>query len=262
MPTKTKHYGWVKFPEEAIREALRVFYESHGEESQTARRWRSVHISTDESWYLDTDEEFFAEYRRDIRGARYECESGHFTVEYAPYGTPTTVVSVQLASRASVEGVFSVFEKWVERGRVKEPMISPTVFIGHGHTDDWKELRDRLRDSHHLNVRAFESDSRAGQTVRQVLEEELDRSSFALLVHTAEDEQPDGGLRARQNVIHETGLFQGRLGFERAIIVREEGCESFSNVPGVREVRYSRGHVAEAISDVLTTLDREFPGSE
>ena len=50
---------------------------------------------------------------------------------------------------------------------------------------------------------------------------------MAFLVMTAEDEQPDGTLRARDNVIHEAGLFQDRLGFKRAIILLEEGCEEF-----------------------------------
>jgi predicted nucleotide-binding protein len=36
---------------------------------------------------------------------------------------------------------------------------------------------------------------------------------------TAEDEQADGNHHARMNVIHEVGLFQGRLGFERAIVL-------------------------------------------
>ena len=31
-------------------------------------------------------------------------------------------------------------------------------------------------------------------------------------------------VKARMNVIHEVGLFQGRLGFERAIVLLEEGC--------------------------------------
>jgi predicted nucleotide-binding protein len=47
---------------------------------------------------------------------------------------------------------------------------------------------------------------------------------------TAEDERADGKLNARLNVVHEIGLFQGRRGFNRAIILLEEGCEEFSNV--------------------------------
>ena len=53
----------------------------------------------------------------------------------------------------------------------------------------------------------------------------LDESSFALLVLTVEDKISDGSLQARQNVIHEAGLFQGNLGFNRAMILLEEGMK-------------------------------------
>ena len=35
------------------------------------------------------------------------------------------------------------------------------------------------------------------------------------------------------NVIHEVGLFQGRLGANKAIILLEDGCEEFSNIQGL-----------------------------
>ena len=41
----------------------------------------------------------------------------------------------------------------------------------------------------------------------------LDADAIAFPVLTTEDEQADGNVRAHMNVIHEAGLFQGRLGF-------------------------------------------------
>ena len=74
---------------------------------------------------------------------------------------------------------------------------------------------------------------------------------------TAEDEQVDGKQNARQNVIHEAGLFQGRLGFERAIILLEEGCEEFSNVKGLGQIRFPNGNVSAAFEDIRKVLERE-----
>jgi predicted nucleotide-binding protein len=85
------------------------------------------------------------------------------------------------------------------------------------------------------------------------------RASIALLVHTAEDEVAGEELRARQNVVHETGLCQGRLGWEGAIIIREDGCESFSNVHGVQEIRYPREEISQKFLEVLDVINREFP---
>src|SRR2546421_2583399 len=58
------------------------------------------------------------------------------------------------------------------------------------------------------------------------------RGGFALLVLTAESERTDGVVLARQNVVHEAGLFQDRLGWRKAIALREDGCEEFSNIAG------------------------------
>jgi hypothetical protein len=54
---------------------------------------------------------------------------------------------------------------------------------------------------------------------------------------TAEDAHADNTSHARENVVHEAGLFQGRLRFERAIILLEQGCAQFSNIvfPGSAE---------------------------
>lgn len=58
---------------------------------------------------------------------------------------------------------------------------------------------------------------------------------------------------ARQNVIHEAGLFQGRLGFMRAIVLLEEGCEEFSNIHGLGQIRFP----APAFEEVRQVLERE-----
>ena len=82
---------------------------------------------------------------------------------------------------------------------------------------------------------------------------------MAFLVHTAEDEQADQEVRARQNVVHETGLFQGRLGFHRAIILREDGCEDFSNLHRIQEIRFPTGDIKPSFLQVLDVINREFP---
>ena len=74
---------------------------------------------------------------------------------------------------------------------------------------------------------------------------------------TGEDEQPDGKVRARMNVVHEAGLFQGRLGFTRAIVVLEEGCEAFSNIEGLRQIRFPMGNIKAAFEEIRQVLERE-----
>jgi predicted nucleotide-binding protein len=55
---------------------------------------------------------------------------------------------------------------------------------------------------------------------------------------TGDDELRDGGVRARQNVIHELGFFQGRYGRDKVILLVEEGVELFSNISGIIYIRF------------------------
>lgn len=142
----------------------------------------------------------------------------------------------------------------------EQPQISfkPTVFIGHGHSTDYLRLTVFLQNQD-FKVETFESGPRAGMTAKEVLETMAARASIAFLVHTAEDEQEDGKIRARQNVVHETGLFQGRLGFKRAIVMREQGCADFSNLSGVQEIWYQKDQLPGSFNEVLSVIKREFP---
>ncbi|MCF8391436.1 MAG: nucleotide-binding protein [Bacteroidales bacterium] len=135
---------------------------------------------------------------------------------------------------------------------------NPIIFIGHGRKKDWNELADHLHYKHNIRIEAYETGARAGHTIRDILQSMLDSSSFALIVLTGEDIMANDEIRARQNVIHEAGLFQGRLGFNRALMLVEEGIENFSNVDGIQQLRYSKGNIKETFGEVLATIKREF----
>jgi len=146
--------------------------------------------------------------------------------------------------------------------RRRMPDIPPSnlagkVFIGHGQSPTWKDLRDFLRDRLHVDWIEFNRNPVAGYATMERLEQMLAESSFAFLVMTAEEERPDGKLYARDNVIHELGLFQGRLGFKRAIILLEEGCSEFSNIIGLSQIRFPKGNVIAKSEDIRQVLERE-----
>lgn len=137
------------------------------------------------------------------------------------------------------------------------------VFIGHGHSAVWREIKDFLVDRLHLEYIEFNRDPSAGKSYKERILEMLNASGFALIVMTAEDETKDGKLRARENVVHEAGPFQGRLGFERAIILREEACEQFSNIHGLVQIPFPHGNPGAAFEEITRTLEREgiIPGA-
>jgi hypothetical protein len=132
-----------------------------------------------------------------------------------------------------------------------------SVFIGHGRSPLWRELKDFIQDRLHLPWEEFNRVPIAGVTNIDRLEQMLDSSGIAILILTAEDERADGATVARQNVVHEAGLFQGRLDFTRAIVLLEEGCEEFSNIQGLGQIRFPREHIQAAFEEVRRLLERE-----
>jgi hypothetical protein len=132
-----------------------------------------------------------------------------------------------------------------------------TVFIGHGRSSAWRELKEFMVERLGLAVDEFNRISVAGIPTANRLSEMLDTASFAFLIMTAEDEQADRKLHARLNVIHEAGLFQGRLGFNKAVLLLEKGCEEFSNIHGLGQIRFVKDNIRAIFEDIRAFLDRE-----
>lgn len=272
---KSKTYRRTFFSVEVLREATEEFGRllppidgSLGYKFQVLE----VHNS-DEWWNYDTFGEFLSGYRKatyanfQVTGQAHLYDHKlqvHFvlTPDKAP---PFSRISVDAPNRDFIESLFEVFETHLADSGLPKTAVdngdrdtAPTIFIGHGRSPLWKDLKDHLHDKHKFPVESYETGARAGHAIRDILQDMMKASSFALLVMTGEDKFEDGTYRARQNVIHEAGLFQGRLGFSRAIILLEEGVEEFSNLTGIEQIRFSKGNIKETFGDVLATLSREF----
>ena len=141
-----------------------------------------------------------------------------------------------------------------QRGNAEAGTI---VFIGHGHSKSWLELKDFIQSRLKLPVDEFNRVSTAGVSNVYRLAEMIESAAFAFLVLTGEDEQSTGGLHPRMNVVHEAGLFQGRLGFERAIVILEDGCEEFSNIAGLGQLRFQKDNIKSVFEEVRMVLERE-----
>ncbi len=131
------------------------------------------------------------------------------------------------------------------------------IFIGHGRSPIWRELRDYFQETLGLPYDEFNREAVAGELVFQRLEEMSRCSCFAFLVLTPEDLHADGSVHARENVIHELGFFQGRLGVKRAIPVVEQSCHSFTNILGINQIRFQAGDLTSAFDEVFGVLKRE-----
>ena len=131
------------------------------------------------------------------------------------------------------------------------------IFLGHGQSPVWRDLKDFIQDRLELPWDEFNREATAGLSTKERLQKMLDDAMFAFLIMTGEDERSNGAKAARANVIHEAGLFQGRLGFERAIILLEAGCEEFSNIVGLTQIRFPVGNINAVSEEIRRVLERE-----
>ncbi|MBI9055995.1 MAG: nucleotide-binding protein [Bacteroidales bacterium] len=130
------------------------------------------------------------------------------------------------------------------------------VFIGHGRSQLWARVQLFLQDDFKLETLTFESESRTSETIVNILEGFLDDASFAILIMTAEDETSEGTIRARQNVIHEAGLFQGRLGFDRVVILKQSETEEFSNIAGLQYIPFTGENIEQCFYELQRKLKK------
>jgi len=133
----------------------------------------------------------------------------------------------------------------------------PCIFVGHGRSKLWGRVQVFVENELGVPVVTYESEPRTGESIVPVLEKMLDQATFAILVLTAEDMTPEGTKRVRQNVVHEAGLFQGRLGFKRAVMLIQDGIEGFSNVDGLQVIFFSKERVEQTFYELQRVLKRE-----
>lgn len=168
----------------------------------------------------------------------------------SPYAIARSLAKVCERLGRHLEGDDTLAEKAVIQ-------LGSKVFIGHGGASaEYLKLGVWLGDLG-LDWEVFDRKPTAGMSTKERLLEMLNNAQIAFLLMTPEDEDAEGEMNARANVIHEVGLFQGRLGWMKAIILLEEGCEEFSNIEGVGQIRYPKGSIKAAFEEIREVLQRE-----
>jgi hypothetical protein len=276
MKSESRSYSRTRFPADILRNAKDHFLSKFApKEAEITGVVMDVSLDSGGERGHDSEEEFFADYRANQGNSYFyvqlKTEHGQrskFQVSVrGSSGYCDTAVEVVAPERSQALAAIDVFESCKDRYQLAAPPrkpapkpAKPIIFIGHGGNDAWRDLKDHLHDKHGFEIDAYEIGARAGHAVRDILQSMLGRSSIAFLVMTAEDEMADGGVNPRLNVVHEAGLFQGRLGFNRGIVLLEEGATEFSNIKGIEQIRFK--NIREVFGDVVATIRREFPHLE
>ncbi len=195
-------------------------------------------------------------FNNDIIAKEYSYAIGSTSVAPDPiFGNPFPILhrnfyntlSAKLDKLESIIDRIELFqtEKSREEDSISNENFSAEniVFIEHGRSQLWARLKVYLEDELKVKTTSYESESRIGDSIIPILVQLLNDAFFAILILTAEDETKDGKIRAHQNVIHETGLFQGKLGFKKAIILRQEGLEELTNLAGVQYIKFTGDNI-------------------
>jgi sugar/nucleoside kinase (ribokinase family) len=120
------------------------------------------------------------------------------------------------------------------------------VFIAHGRSPQWLAVKEFVDVEFGRRAMAFDAGAWSGKSVTEALNRYLDQCGFAVCVLTAEDVTVDRPEWARQNVVHEVGLFQGRYGTKRVVLLVEEGCSFIPLAPPEHIIAFPNGAIESA----------------
>lgn len=133
------------------------------------------------------------------------------------------------------------------------------VFISHGRGVDWHKVQAYIEKDVRIDTLELAQEANRGRTVLQKLNEEAAKCSYAVIVMTGDDELGDGERpRARENVMHEIGFFQGKYGLENVCLLYEEGTNIPSNIHGLVYIPFPKGYVNATFGALRRELDAAF----
>lgn len=117
------------------------------------------------------------------------------------------------------------------------------IFISHGRSKDWHSVQAFIEKDLKIETLELAQEPSKGRSVLQKLVDESNNCSFAVIVMTGDDEIEGNAPRARENVMHEIGFFQGKFGLENVCILYEEGTNIPSNIHGLVYVPFPKGYI-------------------
>ena len=132
------------------------------------------------------------------------------------------------------------------------------VFISHGRAADWREVQTYIEKDISLDTLELAQEANQGRTILGKLWDESEKCNCAVIVMTGDDLDSDGQARARENVIHEIGFFQGRYGLDRIVLLHEDGVNIPSNIHGVVYTPFPKGLVSASFGVLVRELNAMF----
>lgn len=135
----------------------------------------------------------------------------------------------------------------------------PGIALGHGKSGLWRLLRDRMAADFPVPCHGFQQVPLPGLGTMAAMLEVLPRARFAILMLTREDVACEGEPAASLNVARLAGLFQGRLGFSKVLLLTEEGGPALPGVNDLPRLVFPAGDPVAIWPEARAILESELP---
>ncbi|WP_188508098.1 TIR domain-containing protein [Parapedobacter pyrenivorans] len=127
------------------------------------------------------------------------------------------------------------------------------IFISHGLSKEWFKVQSHLEKDLGYQTIELAQQPNHGRTILHKLAEEAQRCQIAIIIMTGDDKFENSEIRARENVLHEIGFFQGKLGLEKVVLLHEEGVSIPSNIHGLVYIAFPK----DTVEATFGALNRE-----
>lgn len=128
------------------------------------------------------------------------------------------------------------------------------IFISHGRSQEWYKLQAFLERDLEYPTLELAQEPNLGRTVLQKLFEEAQRCTIAIIVMSGDDVIKDDEIRARENVMHEIGFFQGLYGLNNIVLLHEEGVNIPSNIHGLVYIPFPKDTIEATFGAIAREL--------
>ena len=169
--------------------------------------------------------------------------------KYSKYTESEQVEMIEIEAKAFLDFYSTI--------NAKNTSISPRprkVFISHGQKEDWRKVQEYIEKVQEIPTMELAQQANRGRTIFQKLIDESDQCSFAVIVMTGDDLAADEQVRARENVIHEIGYFQGKYGPDRVCLLHEAGVNIPSNIHGLVYIPFPKDGIEAAFGGLTREL--------
>lgn len=176
----------------------------------------------------------------------------------SPYGTGTrgdTIYTINQATpiMQNIDYIIEVRTNYRVGENIEDNERPKRIFISHGRSKEWYKVQAFIERDIKLETLELAQEPILGRTVLQKLNDEAGRCGYAVIVMTGDDIIGDE-VRARENVMHEIGFFQGMYGLQNVTLLHEEGVNIPSNIHGLVYIPFPKDTVEATFGALMREL--------